>query len=89
MEAKTNKAITTQGVNLPAAGQRTRAWDPGDMITTGNVEQIRAANARGAIQPSPDPTVKAPDLEVVQEGYSPTREAKTRKRVGTNRGSKP
>ena len=43
MEAKANKAITTNTVRLQESAPRSRPWDPKNMITTGNVERFQAA----------------------------------------------
>lgn len=53
MEAKTNKAITTNTVRLQGSAPRTRPWDPKDMITTGNVERFRAASVQAPVEVEP------------------------------------
>ncbi len=42
------KAITTNTVELPQSAPRTKAWDPSRIITTGNIEQVQAANQAAA-----------------------------------------
>ncbi len=40
------KAIATKDIKLPQGEAKTDTWDPSKMITTGNIEKVRAANAK-------------------------------------------
>lgn len=41
------KAITTADIKLSERTPKTKAWDPSQMITTGNIEKVRAENKKG------------------------------------------
>jgi hypothetical protein len=38
------KAITTKDIKIPERRPKTKAWDPSQMISTGNIEQVIKAN---------------------------------------------
>jgi hypothetical protein len=38
-------ALTTNKITLPTLSPKTKAWDPSGMITTGNIERVKKANA--------------------------------------------
>lgn len=42
------KAIKMSDLNLPARRPKTKAWDPTKVITTQNIERVRAANEKMA-----------------------------------------
>ncbi len=46
------KAIKMSDLDLPARRPKTKAWDTSKVISTGNIERIRAANEAAAAKAS-------------------------------------